>query len=212
MTESVSVPTAEPLSWATEHWAWLAAGGALLAALFLAVVVLAWLLLRRKRPPPPADESIDERAIDVSELDAHPPDALGPQLEVYGTPVRVAVVVMAPPGRGGSVPLKKELPALAEYLLPNLGQVLIAQQPLYARWPLQLSTQGFVQSFYNKVSLPGDHGKGTPWCSLAGKFEAHGQVYLIGLLCCAAAPNGLGEIAVEHPGQWLQILRVRGTP
>src|SRR5688500_2264631 len=112
MTDSAPVPAADPLSWAMEHWLLLAAGGALLAALFLAVVAVAWLLLRRKRPSPAAEEAIDERAIDVSELDAHPPDASGPQLEVYGTPVRVAVVVMAPPGRGGTVPLKKELPAL----------------------------------------------------------------------------------------------------
>jgi hypothetical protein len=116
---------------------------------------------------------------------------------------------MAPSGRGGTVPPKKELPAISEFLVPSLGDILVAHQPNYVRWPPQLSSQGFVQSFFNKLSLPGDHGKGTPWCSLAGRFEAHGQVYLVGLLCCAAAPNGLGEITVEHPGEWLQILRAR---
>lgn len=211
MSETAPVPADDPLLWAAENWALLAAGAVLLAAVIFLVAIAVWLVLRRKRPLPAAEEPIDERAIDVTLLDSHPPATDGPQLEIYGTPVRVAVVVMAPPGRGGSVPLKKELPALAEYLLPNLGPVLIAQQPLYARWPLQLSTQGFVQSFFNKVALPGDHGKGTKWCSLAGKFEAHGQLYLVGLLCCATASNGLGEITVEHPGQWLQIMRVRGA-
>lgn len=204
-----SAPPFDLLQWGSEHLLLLAIVAALLTVLASALIAVAWLLLRRVKSPPVAEEDIDERAIDVATLDASPPADSGPLLEVYGTPVRVAIVVVAPPGRGGTVPPKKELPALAEFLLPNLGEVLIAHQPRYVRWPPQLSSQGFVQSFFNKLSLPGDHGKGTEWCSLAGKFEAHGQLYLVGLLCCAAAPNGLGEITVEHPGQWLQILRAK---
>ncbi len=197
------------VSWGSEHLLLLAVAAGVLTLLAAALLIAAFVLLRRKREAAVANDEIDDRAIDVSSLDAAPPAATGPQLEIYGTPHRVAVVVMAPSGRSGSVPPKKELPALAEFLVPNLGAVLIASQPHYVRWPPQLSTQGFVQSFFNKLSLPGDHGKGSPWCSLAGKLEAHGQLYLIGLVCCAAAPNGLGEITVEHPGEWLQILRTR---
>ena len=202
-------PQFDFVAWGTENLVLLAAAAALLTVLSVALMVTAYLLLRKKRPASVAEEEIDDRAIDVASLDASPPAASGPQLDVYGTPHRVAVVVMAPSGRSGSVPVKKELPALAEYLVPNLGAVLVAHQPRYVRWPPQLSTQGFVQSFFNKLSLPGDHGKATPWCSLAGKLEAHGQLYLVGLVCCAAAPNGLGEITVEHPGEWLQIVRAR---
>jgi hypothetical protein len=202
-------PPIDFVAWGTENLVLLSVAAALLVVLSVALMVTAYLLLRKRRAPAVAEEPIDDRAIDVNALDAGPPAATGPQLDIYGTPHRVAVVVMAPAGRAGSVPPKKELPALAEYLVPNLGAVLIASQPRYVRWPPQLSTQGFVQSFFNKLSLPGDHGKASPWCSLAGKLEAHGQLYLIGLVCCAAAPNGLGEITVEHPGEWLQILRAR---
>ncbi|HZL89488.1 MAG TPA: hypothetical protein VFB96_14080 [Pirellulaceae bacterium] len=206
---SQSAPLFDLLQWGNEHLLLLSIVAGLLTFLAVALLSVAWVLLRRRKIAPLANEEVLDRSVDVAALDAHPPAAAGPQLEVYGTPVRVAVVVMAPPGRGGSVPPKKELPALSEFLVPNLGAVLIASQPLYVRWSPQLSSQGFVQSFFNKLSLPGDHGKGTVWCSLAGKFEAHGQLYLVGLVCCASAPNGLGEITVEHPGEWLQILRAR---
>jgi hypothetical protein len=204
-----SAPPFDLIQWGNEHLLLLSIVAALLTLLATTLITIAWLLLRRRKAAPPTSDEAEDRGIDVSTLDAIPPAATGPQLEVYGTPVRVAVVVMAPPGRGGTVPIKKELPALAEYLVPSLGAVLIAGQPLYVRWLPQLSSQGFVQSFFNKFALPGDKGKGTVWCSLAGKFEAHGQLYLVGLVCCSAAPNGLGEITVEHPGEWLQILRAR---
>ena len=48
-------------------------------------------------------------------------------------------------------------------------------------------------------------------CSAAGKFEGGGQQYLVGLICCAAGPNSLGEMTVDKPGQWLSILRVRNA-
>jgi hypothetical protein len=204
-----AAPSFDLVTWGSENLLLLSLACGVLAVLAAALLIVAYLLLRRKRGPAAASDDLDDRGIDVASLDASPPAATGPQLEIYGTPHRVAVVVMAPAGRNGTVPPKKELPALAEFLFPNLGAVLIASQPQYVRWPPQLSSQGFVQSFFNKLSLPGDHGKGTPWCSLAGKLEAHGQLYLIGLVCCAAAPNGLGEITVEHSGEWLQILRAR---
>ncbi len=207
MTESA--PPFDLVTFVSEHLLLFALGAGAVTVVCVGLMIAAIYLLRRKRAAAAADDDIDDRAIDVASLDSSPPAATGPQLEVYGTPHRVAVVVMAPSGRSGSVPPKKELPALVEFLVPNLGAVLIASQPSYVRWPPQLSSQGFVQSFFNKLSLPGDHGKGTPWCSLAGKLEAHGQLYLIGLVCCAAVPNGLGEITVEHPGEWLQILRAR---
>lgn len=209
MTETA--PAFDAIQWASEHWMLLSVVAAVLLVLATLLIAGAWLLLRRKKSLPASHEEIDERAIDVASLDAIGPPSSGPQLDVYGTPVRIQAVVMAPSGRGGSVPMKKELPAICEFLVPKLGDILVAQQPHYVRWPPQLSSQGFVQSFFNKLSLPGDHGKGTPWCSLAGRFEAHGQVFLVGLLCCASAPNGLGEITVEHAGEWLQILRARGT-
>jgi hypothetical protein len=202
------IETAPPFDlhqWLAENVLLVGIGAAGVLLLVGLAILLAILL--RSRPRPPASDDAHIESFDVAALDPLPPAAEGPQLEVYGIPVRLAILVIAPPGRGGTVPAKKELAGVLEYLVPNLGQVLMAHQPLYVRWPPQLSSQGFLQTFFNKLSLPGEHGKGTVWCSVAGKFEAQGHQYLVGLLCCAASPNGLGEIVVEHPGHWLHVIR-----
>ncbi|MFN0016629.1 MAG: hypothetical protein ACKVP0_00120 [Pirellulaceae bacterium] len=179
-------------------------------AILLCLATMLFLILRlfRKRPVLQPDQR-DELAIDVAALPAGPPPKDGPQLEFYGTPVRLAVMVLAPVGRGGEIPAPADLPAVLENLLPGLPEVVSRQQPQLVLWPSQLSSQGFLQAFFNLAALPGDHGKGTPWCSAAGKFEGGGQQYLAGLICCAAGPNSLGEMTVDKPGQWLSVLRVR---
>jgi hypothetical protein len=59
------------------------------------------------------------------------------------------------------------------------------------------------------LRLPGDHGKGTPWSVIAGRFEVAGQNILAGLVLCAEAPNSLGQFVIDRPGQWLDLLRVK---
>lgn len=182
------------------------------AALALCLGTMLFLILRlfRKRPVAQSDQQ-DELAIDVAALPASPPPKDGQQLEFYGTPVRLAVMVLAPVGRGGEIPAPAELTATLENLLPGLQEIVSRHQPQVVLWPNQLSSQGFLQAFFNQAALPGDHGKGTPWCSAAGKFEGGGQQYLAGLICCAAGPNSLGEMTVDKPGQWLSVLRVRAS-
>lgn len=184
----------------------VAVGGAIL----LCLATMSFLILRlfRKRPPSQSDQR-DELAIDVAALPADPPPKDGPQLEFYGTSVRLAVMVLAPVGRGGEIPAPADLASVLENLLPGLQEIVVRHQPQVVLWPNQLSSQGFLQAFFNLAALPGDHGKGTPWCSAAGKFEGGGQQYLAGLICCAAGPNSLGEMTVDKPGQWLSVLRVR---
>jgi hypothetical protein len=174
----------------------------------LAAMLFLFLRIFRKRPAS-HPERREELAIDVAALSALPPPNEGPQLEFYGTPVRLAVMVLAPVGRGGEIPAPAELATTLENLLPGLQEIVALHQPQVVLWPNQLSSQGFLQAFFNLAALPGDHGKGTPWCSVAGKFEGGGQQYLAGLICCAAGANSLGEMTVERPGQWLGVLRVR---
>ena len=184
----------------------VAVGGAIL--LCLATMLFLIFRLLRKRPalqPNPQDEL----AIDVAALPTTAASKDGPQLEFYGSPVRLAVMVLAPVGRGGEIPAPADLSAVLENLLPGLQEIISRHQPQVVLWPNQLSSQGFLQAFFNLAALPGDHGKGTPWCSAAGKFEGGGQQYLAGLICCAAGPNSLGEMTVDKPGQWLSVLRVR---
>jgi hypothetical protein len=98
-----------------------------------------------------------------------------------------------------------------ERLVPGMTEVIASHQPLICRWPTQLSSQGFTRLFFNQVALPGSRGIGTPWCSVAGKLAVGERSFLIGLVCCAAAVNTLSQVVVQHEGQWLDILRIRGS-
>ncbi len=178
-----------------------------LAAVAVVALVLVTTLLRRK-PESSASPSAD-LSIDLSALSVSGPDNPGPRLTYYGTPVQLVVLVLAPAGRGTAFPEKHELRHIVDRLIPNLSVILDHHRPIYRQWPEQLSTQGFSQSFFTNVQLPGDRGKGTPWCGIAGRFDMGEGHLLAGLVCKAAAPNGLSEIVVQHEGQWNDILRVR---
>jgi hypothetical protein len=174
------------------------------------VVVLAFLAIRFFRRKRDASRHLQpDLFVDVSQLDASGPPATGPRAEFYGLPVRLAVVVIAPAGRNSELPAPELLPGLLDRLDPGLSAVVASHHPLVCRWPMQLSTQGFAQRFFNQVALPGERGKGTPWCSIAGKLQVGDRLFLVGIVCCAQQPNGLGQFVVQHEGQWLDILRIR---
>jgi hypothetical protein len=118
-------------------------------------------------------------------------------------------LVIAPVGREGEIPASDELPLVVDGIVPNLMQVLNEHQPEFRRWPPQLSSQGFAQIFFNNAPLPGDGGKNTRWCSLAGRFDTPSGPFLAGLACIAEKPNAIGQIAISQPGQWLDIARVK---
>jgi hypothetical protein len=184
----------------------LAAAAAVAGVLLLAFVTAVLMLRRRRRPvePPPVDLSLH-----IEELDPSGPTAEGPQLEFYGTPVRLAALILAPAGRNSQLPPAQQLAETVDFLVPGLAAIVPAHRTVVRRWPFQLSTQGFTHSFFNSVQLPGDRGRGTPWCSVAGRFETPDQQLLAGLVCVAQRPNSLGQQTVPHPGQWLDVLRVR---
>lgn len=178
-----------------------AVGG--LAALVAVAVVAKALLARRRLPAPPAPSL----AIDLASLGDCGPPAVGPSLECYNVPVRLAVMVLAPVGRGG-IPSLEKLPAVIDQITPNLSAVFDAHATLVKQWPPQLSPRGFAHAFFAQVKLPGERGRGTPWCALAGRVECDPPL-MVGLALCAATPNSLGQFAVERSGQWLDALRVR---
>ena len=70
--------------------------------------------------------------IDVGRLEADGPTVEMPRLEIYGTPVRVAVVVIAPAGRNSELPPAEVLPALLERLIPGLSEVIARDEPTRA--------------------------------------------------------------------------------
>jgi hypothetical protein len=179
------------------------------AAVALAGVTILVLVTRLRRGARERLRPATELLVDVASLDDSGPSAEGPHLEIYGTPVRLAVIVVAPAGRHGHLPPPGVLPGLMERLVPGLTEVIALQQPKICRWPAQLSSQGFAHAFFNQVALPGDRGKGTPWCSIAGKVQVGDRSFLAGLVLCSHGSNGLGQVVVQHEGQWLDVLRLR---
>lgn len=181
------------------------AGAVVVVLVVLLAIVLR--LLRKRRPSEAVTE--DDLSIDVETLGMAGPVPAGPRLEYYGTPVRLIVLVLAPAGRGVEIPPNEQLRDTVEYLMPGLSEIIDLHQPILRRWPLQLSSQGFAQAFFHNVALPGEYGKGTPWCSAAGKFEFADGHLLAGFVCQAEKPNTLSQVIVEHVGKWHDVLRVR---
>ncbi len=179
-------------------------------ALGLFVIVLVVFLVLANRGGGSGKAADDDLSINLMALPEDPIPAGGNSLEFYGTPVRLMVLVIAPAGRGAP-PERTELPQIAEHLLPGLMPILSTHQPIFRLWPAQLSTTGFGHVFFNNLRLPGDRGKGTPWCGVVGRFAIDGRPFLAGFVCKADKPNGLGEVYIEHEGGWLDVLRIRSA-
>jgi len=176
-----------------------------LTALVIAIIVVkAW---RSRQGLQHSSEP--DLTIDLTELGLAVPPASTKRLEIYGTPVRLRAVVIAPAGRHQASLHHDDVPILLNQFMPGLLEIFQSHQPLCRCWPAQLSSQGFAQSFMNHVSLPGNRGKGTPWTSIVGKFNVSEQVFLIGFACCSETSNSLSQFVVEHEGQWFDTLRIR---
>lgn len=187
----------------------LVGGVALTALAALVLLAVVFLLLRRRRTGSlPAEPDL---SIDLAAFADHGPPADGPRLEFYGTPVRLAVLVLASAGRNSPAPTESELRELIDDLVPGLWAVVESHRPLIRCWPFQLSSQGFAHAFFKHVPLPGGRGKGTPWSAVAGRFETGARQLLAGVVCVADRPNSLGQVTVAHVGQWLDVLRVRNV-
>jgi hypothetical protein len=182
---------------------WVLGGAALLA---LVAVVGAILLVRKRRQrPPPLPDIV---MVDLASVGEIGPPEDGPELRCYGLAVRLAVLVLAPAGRLRDVPGSVERSAMIDQIVPGLAKLVAAHNTMVCVWPPQLSPRGFAHAFFTAVKLPGDRGKGTPWCSVAGKFEADGEQYMAGMALCAAKPNSLSQYVIDLPGEWLELLRV----
>ena len=180
---------------------------AVIAAVVLVILYVVWRVVGRRRPEAPPDER--DLAIDVASLPSEGPPSEGPALEYYYVPVRLAAIVLAPAGRAGRVPSLDRLSQVFEAIVPGLGQVVLAHQPLVRRWPEQLSISGFAHAFFRLVKLPGDAGKGTAWCSAAGVAKPKGGSVMVGLVMRAESENNFGQTIIERDTKWLDVLRVR---
>jgi len=155
-----------------------------------------WLRRRRRPRPLPAVDL----TLDVESLGTAGPPAEGVLVKFYNVPVHLAAIVVAPPDR---------LDAVFEAIVPGLGQAVVDHRPLIRRWPVQLSSTGFAHSFFRHVKLPGEGGKGTPWCAAAGMVKVNDQPVTVGLVLRSQSANNLGQTIVESETKWLDLVRIR---
>jgi hypothetical protein len=94
-----------------------------------------------------------------------------------------------------------------DQIVPGLRATVAAHGTQIKLWPPQLSTQGFAHALVAEIPLPGNRGRGTPWCSLAGRFAADGRAFLAGLVMRADGANNLSLSVLERETQWLELLR-----
>jgi len=203
---------------------------AAVAVLVAAAVLARWTFRRRSNGTTPYRPVVDseQAASDPSiDLDALPPDgvpAAFPRLELLGTRTRLAVLVLAPVGRGIGFPSRQHWHTMVDRIVPGLAKVLDHHRPVFRHWPEQVSQHGFVHAFFNAmrsrdaalldVERVGTTGPTSvaesrlQWYRVAGRIDWRGQPVLVGLVLCGEGPP-MDSIEVEHPGRWLDLLKVR---
>lgn len=187
---------------------WIAIGAGILLIIATILTVIAAKVTSRPTAKP-QNLTIDLEQLQDAGPEKHGLARIGPHVEFYGIPVRLAVLVVAPMGRGAELPGPKQLRVDLDQMLPNFSTILDHHRPLFRRWPAQLSAHGFPQFFFLNLKLPGNKGVGTPWASIAGRYQIESGSLLIGMVFCADHPNGLSQTVVEHEGQWRDALRIR---
>jgi len=186
-----------------QNWPVLLAVGA--AIVVIAVVFVA---ARRNRKPR-AQQGEARPDIAVERLDGQGPRTQGPVLCIRGVAVRVAAVVVAPLGRGASVPPVENWSGILDTLLPGLAEVVQRDKPLMRPWPGQLSREGFNHAVSHAAALPGDRGRDTPWCLVTGPVTWQSRPLMVCLIGRAAQPNPLIPIYVPDEAKWSDAVSIR---
>jgi len=185
---------------ARDNWVYAAIGAGLLVAL----AVLYRIATGRKKPPPDLEKGLRE------DLAGYPPPpaATGPRrLSVSGVPVRLRLVVVAPPGKQHDAVTADDVPDLLDDVVRGLGGFVRTDKPRVNVWPPQLSTAGFAPTFHRLVESPDRDGQASRWVKLAGPARTGKRSILLGLALLADEPCKLGDIHVETT-EWKELLEV----
>ena len=179
------------------------------AAGVLAVLLMALKLVRFFKRPERVSLLESSLVFDVTSI--HWPDdqSLAARISVYHMPAHVGLVVIAPLGRDGQSPTLTEVSSLLDQIVPGLAEVVSHDQPTVRVWPRQLSAKGFAHSLARHVQLPGEHGRGSPWCLVTGRASLDDKPFGIGMALRTAMPNSLSLIVLESDHQWLDVLRIK---
>ncbi len=130
-------------------------------------------------------------------------------LYIYHLPVRLRLVVVAPPGKDAEVDALA-VEKLLDAILPGLGAIAANDRPRIRVWPRQLSHQGFLATFHRCTIRGEPEGEPSRWILVVGRAGLGKQPVLLGLGLWAREANTIGRLTLE-PHQWLDVLRLR-TP
>ncbi len=149
------------------------------------------------------------QGIDVMKLPAEGPPAGSPTLEFLNVPVRVSAVIVAPSGRVRDLPPVNQMGDIYDSITPGLAGVIARHKPLVRRWQQQVSAKGFAHTVFQTCRLPGEGGKGSPWCCAAGILKIEGQPVMAALIMRTDAASSHGQQVIDEPEKWLACLRVK---
>jgi hypothetical protein len=173
-------------------------------------LLIAWSLLKRlfaKRRAVSTEMDLTE------DLGAYPiPPALWGtrRLTLHGLPVRIRLVVAAPLGHEGRYVHADQMERLLDQIVPGLSHFLNADKPRVVVWPTQLSAQGFAAAFRRNAQRPDPDKPLSRWVLVMGRGLVDRRPLVFGFAMLADKDNTLGRVELQHPHQWMEVLRLVG--
>jgi hypothetical protein len=170
------------------------------AVLLLLLPPILW--LRRRRRP-----AVDPETALIEKMGDYAPAGPGQKrLQLYGQPLRLRLVVLAPMGKR-ALPTDGAMEPLLDRVVPGLGDIARQDRPRIRVWPSQLSQQGFPPTFFRLTHRPEQAGKPSPWILAAGPVRAGGEQFLLGLGLLADGPTERANLTLQA-NQWIEVFRV----
>ena len=185
-------------------WWGLLGFGALVALLLLWAVCSKLLGLLTPKPKPPKEKNLHE---DLEDYPPLPPSTGDRRLLVEGVPVRLRLVVVAPPGKESRISADN-IEKVLDRILAGLGDIAVHDRPRVKIWPMQLSYEGFANTFHNNTTLPEGEDEPSRWVMVAGRAMIGKQQILLGLGLQAIKPTTVGRKTLKAH-EWESVLRVR---
>jgi len=180
-------------------------GGAILVVLVLLSLLRRWRARDKAHPSPDLLEDLSTY---------QPPQSLPPNaktLTLYGLPVRMRLVVLAPLGLDAGGITAPEVNRLMDLAVPGLGERLALDLPKIRFWPTQLSQQGFVASLRRNTQFPEAKHQLRHHVLVIGKVLRDGSPIGVGLALQSTEPNTLGPVALNYPHQWMEVMRFQNA-
>lgn len=177
----------------------------------LALVAIGLLLFRIGGKKRVVQSPTTNMTIDLEALPLPPLPGEAATLDIYSSPSQLAVLVLAPVGRGHDLPDQADWRPLLEQLCPGFTEILDQHQPVFRKWPAQISHAGFYRSFFANMRNQDSPTSTTQWYKLAGRLDWLNRQILVGIVAKSNQGTPLAPIQVEQSGKWREILK-KGTP